>query len=533
MLKQWFSQRTLVLLLLAVAVHLGAWFFRDTIFSLPCLLAVGVTMGVFSYQNLRGGLLLAFFEIFIGGHGHLLDADFFGFALSLRMVIFVGVLTAWAILFFQKKVSLHWVPLRDLPWIIFMLAIAIGALIGFSQNDFSNAFDDLNSYASIAFLLPLLSLSWNQEDRRAILQTLMAAGMWIVGSTLLLSFLFTHLPGKASHEIYTFVRDSRLAEITLQTVSNSRGEVVEPWMAALFGADGYWYRIFMPSQFFVIVLLLLFVAAALALYKKERLSEWITIGLIGGSAALFLSYSRSFFLGLFCAGIFLIGLIWYFERPNLVHLLKRLSWIGICGAFGFGLAWMSIAVPIPAQPDLTEATFYETSADTSRSMAVSSRWQLLGPLMESIFASPILGSGFGKEVTYISDDPRIREIDPTGAYTTYRFEWGYQDLWLKMGLLGLVALVIYTASIALGVLFTLHTHGYKWILLGWLSGIAALFVIHIFSPYLNHPIGITTLMVILPFLDYQGLLASREDYRERKNIKTVAMAQPIASRHES
>jgi hypothetical protein len=40
------------------------------------LLAVGVTIGVLTYQDLRAGLLLAFFETFIGGHGHLLDVRF-------------------------------------------------------------------------------------------------------------------------------------------------------------------------------------------------------------------------------------------------------------------------------------------------------------------------------------------------------------------------------------------------------------------------------------------------------------------------
>src|SRR5690606_26879171 len=48
---------------------------------------------------------------------------------------------------------------------------------------------------------------------------------------------------------------------------------------------------------------------------------------------------------------------------------------------------------------------------------------------------PILGSGYGTTVTYETSDPRL--LSTIGSsYTTYAFEWGYHDIWLKIGVVG-------------------------------------------------------------------------------------------------
>jgi hypothetical protein len=300
----------------------------------------------------------------------------------------------------------------------------------------------------------------------------------------------------------------------------------------LLGTDGYWYRIFMPSQFFLIVILLLCASVTLSLYKKERLPEVLMLLMIGSFAGLFLSYSRSFLLGTACAFLFIIPLIWWFERSKITFMLKRLSWIILCACMGLCVAWMSIAFPLPTQPNLQDAAFYSTSADTTRGMAIASRWQLLPPLMDAIAKSPVIGSGFGEEVTYISADPRILATNPTGAYSTFRFEWGYQDIWLKMGIIGLISFLVYCLTVAQTAWFTLRVHGYKWIVFGLSASLAALFVTHVFSPYLNHPIGIVTMLCILPFLDYSGLLQSRIDHHERKTkmLPQLHPMKPVVTR---
>ena len=125
-------------------------------------------------------------------------------------------------------------------------------------------------------------------------------------------------------------------------------------------------------------------------------------------------------------------------------------------------------------------------------------------MLEEIWQAPIIGSGFGETVTFISDDPRLRAVNPSGEVTTYRFEWGYHDLWLKMGILGLLGfgwLLVTVVSVSLK--SALRRDQHFWIVVGLASGVVMFYATHIFSPYLNHPIGLGFLIFVLPFLPWK------------------------------
>ena len=199
----------------------------------------------------------------------------------------------------------------------------------------------------------------------------------------------------------------------------------------------------------------------------------------------------------------------------------------ILSVLGFGLAVATVIFPFPAQPSIQDAAFYSTSADTDREVAVSSRWSLLGPMMDDIWTSPVLGSGFGHEVTYTSDDPRIRSVYEDGVVTTYRFEWGYQDLWLKLGLLGLIAFAWYAVVMVIGTKFTMKNHGHGWLVLGLGGGLIALFISNIFSPYLNHPIGLAYMIFVVPFIDFAGMEKKR--LANQTNIISIKKRVPEMS----
>ncbi len=95
-----------------------------------------------------------------------------------------------------------------------------------------------------------------------------------------------------------------------------------------------------------------------------------------------------------------------------------------------------------------------------------------------------MGSGFGKRVTYISNDPRVLSFNPSGRFTTFSFEWGYGDLWLKMGIPGLLA---YGALLVF--LWRRIPKNYH-------PAFAALLIVHFFTPYLNHPLGLGVLIAV-------------------------------------
>ena len=387
---------------------------------------------------------------------------------------------------------------------VFALAILVGSITGFAHHPFGDAFDDMNGYLTMLYILPMISVAWTQELRRELLQIFAAGTAWVILMTLGLSFLFNHSSSSILKPTYAFVRDARIAEVTIQVPSDTR----TGWMASLdpilSGSAGYWYRIFLPDQFFVFSFLLLCVAGMFLQWREQRLPGEVGITIALCIATGFLSMSRSFFLGFGVAAV----LIWigsFFAGKYATRNIIRRSFVAVAfAAFGIFIAWSTIVFPWPSRPDLRSAAFYQTSKDVGREAGVSSRWNLLGPLNDAIAVSPILGSGFGTTVTYQSDDPRIKAETGNGEYTTYRFEWGYQDLWLKMGILGLLFVIVYLVLTGKAVRTTLALREQDWIVVGLASGAVLLLISHAFSPYLNHPIGIMFLLILVPFLNFSG-----------------------------
>lgn len=526
--KQFIGTWTWRVLVGSLILHVVAFFARDTIFELPALIVSAAVTLVVSVVSLPAGIMIAFSELFVGGHGHLLETEIFGFSLSLRMVIFACVMLVWLIWVINKDVHVRFYAMRDIPWLILFIAVVLAGAIGFFRNNLGMAFDDMNGYLWIGYLLPIISIEWTNELRRDLLQVLFAGSIWLALFTLALSFAFTHLDGDSLHVLYTFVRDSRLAEITLQTVAKDSGEVTNALGASILGDQGYWYRIFMQSQFFVMTTFALIVTAIFFIWRDQRMPWTAGIAVALFVSALGLSMSRSFLLGLLVASASIFVLAFFHGKKPIVNIARRLLTSVLLFALGCFIAYVSIAFPFPVQPNINEAAFYSTSADANREMAVSSRWALLGPMMTQIYMHPVFGSGFGKEVTFVTDDPRIREIIPSGEYTTYRFEWGYQDIWLKMGILGLFAFAWYAAVMFIAIRFTAKKHGHAWLVIGLGMGLLAMFVTHIFSPYLNHPIGIGYMLFVLPFIDWEGMSKKVKRIKEEQVlVKMDLLAQSV------
>lgn len=122
--------------------------------------------------------------------------------------------------------------------------------------------------------------------------------------------------------------------------------------------------------------------------------------------------------------------------------------------------------------------------------AAASRWSLLPVLWSAIEEHPIVGHGFGSTLTYETKDPKLIAEYGTSQFTTYSFEWGYLEQWFKMGIFGLAALLALLTALGLKI------WRFKGDLRqGLLVGLLALAVVHIASPYLNHPLGLGFLLL--------------------------------------
>lgn len=501
------------------AVHLLAVFVRDTQFALPVLIAIGVAALVLTLKSLPHGLFVAFAEICVGGHGHLIAAQVAGFSVSLRMVLFAAIMLGWGILLLKKDISLKLNVWLVLPWGVLAFAVGLGALMGFMNNEPANAFDDANGYMAIAYLLPMLSIQWKSITKKQLLQTVFASVIWLSVFTLGLSFSFNHLDGDTLNHVYTFVRDARLAEVTLQTYPDSQHVVA------------YWYRIFMQSHFYVVWFALILISALMLFWREQRVPLKTDLVLVLLGSTLVTSLSRSFTLGLIVAAG-LIVILAFFQGKKPVKNIAIRTVLSVVLVVGSVLLAAGVAV-VPPKPDITQAAFYETSGDIDRDLAISSRWQLLPEMMEEIYVSPIVGQGFGKEVTFISDDPRVRAINPSGEWTAYRFEWGWQDVWLKMGIPGLIAFCMYAIVMIEVGRYTLRKHKRAWLTVGLLSTLVMLYVAHIFTPFLNHPIGLVAMLLPIPFMDWEGWTALLAEQRKKKLVKPERMQMSPAMRVEN
>ena len=157
----------------------------------------------------------------------------------------------------------------------------------------------------------------------------------------------------------------------------------------------------------------------------------------------------------------------------------------------FVLSFVVILLTINLPPQGKTSLFGDLLKDRllEKEEALISRWQLWGPLFNETLRHPILGSGWAQKITYQSADPRT-----AGDYTTYSFEWGYLDIALKIGFLGLLIYLVFLVKL-------LYTKQRTIFDLGLILGAIAIAITSFFSPYLNHPLGIGYLIFVGCYLN--------------------------------
>ncbi len=450
-------------------------------FVWPVLILVMIGTVILTWHRLEWGIAAAFAELFANSHGHLVDADLGGFSFSLRMAVFVSVMGVYGLrLLFRQSPLPLWKDARLPPFLLLFAAVIIGFFIGVRDHPIRNAFDDANGYLYVLYIFPVLSVSWTATTRRLMLQVLCASAVWVSLISLALLFIFTHLPVEALAATYTFIRDTRTGELTRMG-------------AGIF-------RIFLQAQFSVAVAWL--ALAAWGWTQKEMVwfsRSWLALSTLF-LATLLISLSRSFWIGLVAALLAVLTHALAHRIPRPLFVLRKIG-VGIGSALiGFFLLVGIVVFPFPKSTvdwdDL--GSLLSSRATDLDDVSISSRWNLLPPLFTENLESPILGKGFGEEVTFQTDDPRARALSPDGTWTTYAFEWGWLDIWLKMGLFGLAAFGWILVRLWKGM--AEHLRGKEpWVGMFGLMALVFVYVAHAFSPYLNHPLGLGLLLFLLPF----------------------------------
>ncbi len=282
-----------------------------------------------------------------------------------------------------------------------------------------------------------------------------------------LFFIFSHGILSITPIIYRFVRDTGLAEPTRLP-------------------DSSIYRIFLQSHIFAIIGFFVFFLLAL---KKQKKWKWHILSSLSFTMIL-ISYSRSFFVATVMTLMILIVL----EYKNIFSLIKNFFLI-----LSLSLILIGANIFFPVEKFLPGNAFqigdvFSKRFDITEETGAKSRWTQIPPLFREIQKNQVFGNGFGKTITYQSADPRNREKNPEGWYTTYASEWGYLDILLKIGNLGLMAYLFFLSLIIIN-LFQIIKKDQSLIDIMVLLGIFSVISTNIFTPYLNHPLGIGVVLI--------------------------------------
>lgn len=496
-------RKSLLVIVLFELISLCA-FLVPQISTVAFLAIVGVT-AVLAFKRFDLALLVLLAELFIGSQGGYMVAlgTDSGLALSLRIGLFLAVFGGWAaktaaglITKEKRKEALAPFALMQerrllLPYALLLLVLAFGVVRGVvAGNGFGNVFFDANGYAFYALLPAFVAGLAKPETRSRALAVLLAAVTDTVGKALVVLFFFSHRVFVVASNVYVWVRDTRVGEITIMT------------------AD--FYRIFFQSQIFALALI---VAAALyAAYRpswKDGRAKVAAAAVAWAMVSMVLSLSRSFWFGGACAALaFMALLVWGRAKAVIWRRVIGLALVSV--VFSVAVIGVLYAFPYPRKG----GEFSLTGLLGSRALslgddAANSRWALLPLLMDAGMRHPVFGSGLGTTVTYTTSDPRLLATNPTGAYTTFAFEWGYHDLWVKFGILGVAVYAWFIASVLRPAAFMVTRSREHFrepgegdakeramFAAGACLAVIALLATNVFSPYLNHPLGIGLLMLV-------------------------------------
>lgn len=448
------------------------------IIGATCLIAV---------RRLDIALWIVIAELVIGSKGYLFSMNIGSYSVSIRLGLFCVVVFIWLVTQIIKR-RINFFRSKLFVWFMVFIAAIMGGIINgyFHDHLLKNIFLDANGFLYFGLIFVFYDVITNRRKISTAIEIIMAGVTGVAIKTICLLLLF------ASHasflqSLYRWVRDTRVYEITL--ISHN------------------FYRIFSQSQIYCLLLMiiLLMVLIFKGLPKIIKDNRGIVYIYIATTTTILISYSRSFWLSIAITLMIMAFIIHKYYKFR----IRKIFITGAIITFVFAAEVILILfiVNIPHWLEsggggVSLSGLVEERLGDTNEVALQSRWNLIKPLTLEIQKSPMIGQGFGSEVTYITEDPRV-VASTGGIYKTYSFEWGYLDLMLKIGIIGLFIYALFLYKI-----FELGINVYKKcvdeeaaIIIGFLLAFVSILVTHITTPYLNHPLGIGFIMFCAVIFD--------------------------------
>jgi hypothetical protein len=421
-----------------------------------------------SWQSLFNGLLIIFWEVVLGSMGWLFVVNLF--SISLRQALFAAIMLVAIIKLFNKnncsKVLANYKKIKNYFWLIFLF-ITCPLIVGLLKNDLTYVFFDANAWFYYGLILPILLIDWSASNFIKFLKIFIGANLATILLTIIIYVFYgwglMSLPQLSW--LYYWLRQVGWGEVTHVT--------------------GNLYRIFSQSQIMILFLWSLSLFWYIKNYKNIFKKATLELLIFLSTTTLIINLSRSMWLGGFAIIIFLcvkykeqIKAIW--KRLIIIFAIAVLITGLLVGRVGFISVFDRLAQQ-PSEP------------------AFSSRLTQISPLLNAIKAHWLLGSGFGAKIGYSTSDPRAQShLDANGLYWTYAFELGYLDQLFKMGLLVFILFIVFICKLINKLRKSNNTNAFSLLVI-----LLSALITHIFSPYINHPLGIVIILSILVFLIYE------------------------------
>lgn len=459
-----------------------AYSFLNKVFFI--LIVLGVLY--LSWKKLIYGVYIVLAELIIASKGYLFYFELGEKAISIRIGIFIALMAVWLIKVLIDSVKsnhrlgrekIEFLKSKLLPYYLALFAFVLwGVIQGVAKNNLGNVFFDFNGWLYFALLLPFFD-AIKKDNIQDLLNVILAAITGLILKTFIILLIFSHQVVFLIPEIYKWIRVTGVGEI------------------ADMGSG--FYRIFFQSHIFAVFgfFALLPVVNKKFVHQKEKIKDnyKLVLLVVALFSLIIISLSRSFWVGsIFTFLIFYITSLFVF-REKIKQIIVSGVMVLVILLSSIFLITAVVKAPLPfGSSDVDLSSILSDRTTNLNEAAVGSRWNLFKPLWVGVKDNLIIGSGFGKTVTYETLDPRALENNTDGLYTTFTFEWGYLDLWLKLGIFGLIAYLI--------LIWQILKSGWALkedkLLFGFLLGEVALVAIHFFTPYLNHPLGIGYLVFL-------------------------------------
>lgn len=494
---------------------LTLWLLSFIAFSYPTLhvfLVVVFLVGfaILALRAFPAALIILFAELVIGNKGALFSVPVGGTIIGIRLALFAIVIGLWFVHAARshKLFALRSTP-YGLPWLLFLVVLAAGVIHGYLRAPSALVYFDANGYLFYLALLPLSLVLFEVRWWHRLLSVLLGASTAIAVLTLFISLSFSTLFNAGDFTSATSItEEQKLAlqgEVTedgllAQTTDRSADKIyldedegggmtaVYRWLRDTGNGEvsfigSVFFRVFFTSHVFLfLVFLWLFAKVGFQGAPWSPDARFFTGLLLLDSAAMVVSFSRSLWAGVIFGVCVTIAL---FPKKARIRSVAALLSVIV-------LATLAVTLFFPQVGQIFLDRLVSLVRPTQE-LAASTRLSLLAPIWERIQERPLAGWGFGTTVSFLAPIPGTDIVE---TIKVYLFEWSYLDLMVKTGSIGLGIFLLFLGSAvreAVRAFRLLHTP--ETITL--LAGMTFLILTHVTTPYLNHPLGIGALLLLM------------------------------------